>query len=48
MELNAELMIQKLQQQIAQLSKENAANYAMAVQYKSELDELKKKKTNAK
>ncbi|SDO78737.1 zinc ABC transporter substrate-binding protein [Halobacillus aidingensis] len=45
--VNAELMVQHLTQKIAKLSQESAANYALAVSYKKELDELKGKK-NAK
>ena len=41
-EVNADLMVQRLLKQIESLSKENAQNYALAVQYKAEVDQLKK------
>ena len=37
-EVNADLMVQNLLNQISRISKENATNYALAVQYKAELD----------
>ena len=41
-EANANLVIQKLTQQIADLSKENAINYALAVEKQAKVTELEK------